>query len=112
MDSEDVWDNVTTVIKLLFILGFILCSTLLFINNSFVNQKLPPVKYTTINETNYTCVANITPIDTINGWSWDLSFYKEHWLAYLLAFIAISCMVLFMMGIMFGYIPICGCGKC
>jgi hypothetical protein len=112
IDWEDVWDNVKDVIKLVFLIGFILCSTLLFTNNSFVNQEISPVKYTTINETNYTCVAIVAPTGIITGWNWDLSFNSGHWLTYLFVFMAITILVLFMIGIMFGYIPICGCGRC
>jgi hypothetical protein len=112
IDWEDVWDNVKDILKLVFLLGFILVTTLLFTNNSFVNQEIQPVKYTTINETNYTCVAVTQPTDIIKSWSWDLSFDGEHWLTYLLVFMAVTCIFLLMIGFMFGYIPICGCGRC
>jgi len=111
IDWEDVLDNVKDVIRLVFLIGFILCSTLLFTNNSFVNSEIQPVKYTTINETNYTCVAITSPSDVATHWVWDLSFHSSHWLTYLFVFIAITILVLFMVGILFGYIPICGCDR-
>jgi hypothetical protein len=109
---SDVSDNIIDIIRLVFILGFILCSTLLFTNNLFVNEAISPIKYTTINETNYTCTANVSPSILITGWTWDFNIHNEHWIAYILTFIFITSIVFFILGMLFGYIPICGCGRC
>lgn len=102
--SEDFFD--WCKIFVFFALAFV--AALLFCNNIIDNGLLyPALNNVSINSTQYDCTVAVQSI----SFSWDFGYHPGNVLIYSLIGIIAFLMSLVGILVLFGYIPICGCGR-